>query len=85
MSNYGPKRMKLYDDTANTDRKSSRTGEQMDWDTNSGVRSWNGSTEAGSSQVERESKRLARLNRKQPVKIYSEAEIAELNRLYKKV
>lgn len=85
MSNYGPKGMKLYDDVVNTDRKASRTGEHMDWDTNSGVRSWNGSTEAGKSQVAREAARLKRLNKAQPVKIYSDEEIAELNRLYKKV
>lgn len=72
MSNYGPKMAELYSQEDNARRKSSRTGEEMDWDTNPGIR--NVSTKPGQlsrgQQVTREHEKYQRLNKKQPVRSF---------------
>lgn len=77
MSNYGPKKLKLYNTNDNLKRKSSRTSEELELGPNSMVRSY--STKPGQlsskSQAEADTKRYARLNKKQPVKVFSKEEI----------
>lgn len=72
MSNYGPKGYGLYNQADNQLRKESRTTD--------GYRSFSGkqSVEASHRQQDRMLAKQKRLNRKQPVKVYSPEEYMEL-------
>lgn len=74
MSNYGPKKFKLYDDTANIDRKSNRTGDDLECGPNSTVKNYSSKPgqRSAKQQTNDESKKLAQINKKQEVKSYRE-------------
>lgn len=69
MSNYGPKNMNLYDVNSNLRRKESRTTDEIGWASNNAVQTYSGknSVVPNYKQLERETAKYARLNKKQPV------------------
>lgn len=78
MSNYGPKKLKLYNENDNLRRKENNTTTELkDLGNNYKVKSYANkeSLISNAKQVQREAERLKRLNKKQPVKIYSPEEI----------
>jgi len=76
-SNYGPKKMKLYSPVDNAKRKMSNTGQEVDIGPNKNVKQYAPTGLSAKQQADAETKRYNKLNRKQPVKVFSAEEIEE--------
>lgn len=71
-SNYGPKRMRLYNEADNAKRKQNNADSIEDLGSMGRVKVYGA---ADPRRAQREASRLRRLNRKQPVKVYTQEEI----------
>lgn len=72
-SNYGPKGAKLYNIADNARRKMTNTGETRGIGPNVNVKEYGGF--GGAKMANIEAARIKRINRKQPVKVYTPEEI----------
>lgn len=86
MSNYGPKKMKLYNANDNAKRKARNTNDQIDCGQNRNVKAY--STKVGQlsakAQATSQANYYKKLNKKQPVKVFTAEEIKALELLYSK-